>query len=283
MAAMARKGTISQVRQGPEVTPPPLPPEIGPALAGATDAQPFRGPTGEELLACPLPVAIEAVILGQELRNGPRGNRSPEEPGLKILMTRRDLEPFQGQWALPTAILRRETPLGAAASELVERLSGRTGLLVEQLRAFDRAVGGQRLIGLAHLALAGQLGGADAAGPGLAWLDLGLEFGGQEPFRIRLSLPGGQEAGPPAFGHGEAITAAIQRLRGDLDQGGLVARLMPELFTQTHLQRVFELLLGQRLPALAFRRRVAPRLLASGQFVRDKRYRPSRLFGFRTP
>jgi hypothetical protein len=78
----------------------------------------------------------------------------------------------------------------------------------------------------------------------------------------------------------EAILLAALELRKSTAYCDLIFNLMPENFTLGHLQTVFELINGQKLLAPAFRKKIAPKVSPSGGFLREKKFRPSRLFRY---
>jgi len=59
-----------------------------------------------------------------------------------------------------------------------------------------------------------------------------------------------------AFDHKQLAKKAICRLRAKSRYTALPVELLPEEFTLTELQRIFEVILGRELPAKSFRRRM---------------------------
>jgi len=59
-----------------------------------------------------------------------------------------------------------------------------------------------------------------------------------------------------AFDHEDLLKLAINRLRSKTRYAALPINLMPENFTLTELQNMFELILGLPLPKKSFRRRI---------------------------
>lgn len=83
-----------------------------------------------------------------------------------------------------------------------------------------------------------------------------------------------------AFDHGKFIEYAISRLRNKIEYTSLAFNLMPELFTLTELQQVYEVIQGKELLAAAFRRKVASMVIETNQFTKDAGHRPSKLFRY---
>lgn len=85
-----------------------------------------------------------------------------------------------------------------------------------------------------------------------------------------------------AFDHAEILAAALERLRGKVEYTSLPAFLLPEEFTLTELQRVYEIVLGRPVEKKAFRTRVlATDLLTEVPRVRTGPNRPAQLYRLR--
>jgi hypothetical protein len=86
------------------------------------------------------------------------------------------------------------------------------------------------------------------------------------------------DAGDLAFDHATIIAYAVERLRNKIDYTDIAFNLLPELFTLTELQQVFEQILGKPLLAPAFRRKMSSRVEATQEFTHSAGHRPSRLY-----
>src|SRR5262249_17150589 len=69
-------------------------------------------------------LTVDAVVFGLD------------DEDLKVLLIRRDLEPFQGKWALPGGFVRVEESLEAAVHRALQEEPGRARVFLEQLYAF---------------------------------------------------------------------------------------------------------------------------------------------------
>lgn len=83
-----------------------------------------------------------------------------------------------------------------------------------------------------------------------------------------------------AFDHGKFIEYGIDRLRNKIEYTSLAFNLMPELFTLTELQQVYEVIQGKELLAAAFRRKIANMVIETNEFTKDAGHRPSKLFRY---
>jgi 8-oxo-dGTP diphosphatase len=84
-----------------------------------------------------------------------------------------------------------------------------------------------------------------------------------------------------AFDHRDLIDTALQRLRSKVAWQPIGVDLLPERFTLSDLQGVYELILGRRLDKRNFRRKIIKLnvLVATDQFRHDN-HRPAQLFRF---
>ena len=85
----------------------------------------------------------------------------------------------------------------------------------------------------------------------------------------------------------QLIASALERLRGKGAYSTTPARLLPEVFTLSELQQVYETVMGEHLDASAFRRKVADLELLE-EVVGEKRQtatarRPTTLYRLKGP
>jgi ADP-ribose pyrophosphatase YjhB (NUDIX family) len=81
-----------------------------------------------------------------------------------------------------------------------------------------------------------------------------------------------------AFDHSEIIIRAILQLRNSLDYPYAAFRLLPEYFTLTELQQIYETILDKKLLMANFRRKIAPYVEDSGKIETGAGHRPSKFF-----
>ncbi len=84
-----------------------------------------------------------------------------------------------------------------------------------------------------------------------------------------------------AFDHAKVIEYGIERLRSKIKYTNIAFNLMPELFTLTELQQVYETILDTELLKANFRRKIANMVVETNQYKKDAGHRPSKLFRFR--
>ena len=87
------------------------------------------------------------------------------------------------------------------------------------------------------------------------------------------------ESGNLAFDHGKIILDALLCLRKEVsDNLKLAFDLMPESFTLTNLQNVYELILDKKLITANFRRKIADYVVETNQMLDGEGFRPAKLF-----
>ena len=243
-------------------------------------------------------VAVDIVIF--TITDSEEDNyRKLSDKELRVLLIRRGGHPFKGQWALPGGFVRQGETVGEAAGRELAEETGVTNGYLEQLYTFSEPGRDPRtwVISCAHMALADikmidPHAGSDAVEakwfsvyvsdiPGI----ISLSLQNEETILTAVLSTENSEAEPAitannglAFDHAKIISAAIQRMRGKLEYTDLAFCLMPEKFTLTELQQVYETILGRSLYKAAFRRKIKDLVEETDQYSIDKGHRPAKLF-----
>jgi 8-oxo-dGTP diphosphatase len=190
------------------------------------------------------------------------------DEGLKVLLIRRDLEPFAGSWALPGGFVEMEETLEEAAGRELEEEAGLTGVLLEQLYTFGdvKRDPRDRVVSVAYYALVNIRdhrirAATDARSAG--WFPL-------------ADLP------PLAFDHDKILDTARERLKGRLRYHPLSFELLSARFTLLQLQQLYEAILERPLDEQDFRRKVLATdlLVETGEIQQDAAGRSARLYRF---
>lgn len=216
----------------------------------------------------PLGVAVDVVVF------------TVVEGRLEVLLTRRAgaEDPYPGQWSLPGGFVSPDESADDAAARELFAKAGVEGVFLEQLYTFsdpDRDPR-SRVVSVAYYALVSE----DRLGPvpgtrEARWVPVGTD----EADRLLVPVEG--PAMDLAFDHDRILHTAITRIRGKLTYVPIGFQLLPEAFTLTELQRVYEAVLGHEVDKRNFR----SKLLKSGQIraldaVRTGAHRPAKLFAF---
>jgi len=192
------------------------------------------------------------------------------EGSLQVLLVKRGVPPFEGQYAIPGGFIRGDKSLEEAALRELHEETGVRNVFLEQLYTFGdpkRDPRG-RVITVAYYALIASdklslVAGADAA---------------EAQWFPASGVP------PLAFDHKSILDYALERLRNKLEYTTVGFQLLPEKFTLGELQAVYEAILGRPLDKRNFRRKLA--LLGILKPLREWRRtgrKPAQLFRFAAP
>ncbi|RYD33293.1 MAG: NUDIX hydrolase, partial [Verrucomicrobiaceae bacterium] len=161
---------------------------------------------------------------------------------LKVLLIERGLEPFKGQWALPGGFVQEGETLDRAVSRELAEEAGLQGVFMEQLYTFgavDRDPR-ERVVSVAYYALVNLADHTTRASTDAA-----------DARWFPAATP------PPlAFDHADILQMALDRLRGKVRWQPVGFELLPEKFTLTQLQQLYESVLGTSLDKRNFRKKV---------------------------
>jgi 8-oxo-dGTP diphosphatase len=189
-----------------------------------------------------------------------------ESGALKVLLVRRRIEPFRGQFAIPGGFVRDDEDLEEAALRELHEETGVRDVYLEQLYSFgepERDPRG-RVVSVSYFALISAdrplSAGSDAAEA--RWWPV-------------------QELPSLAFDHAGILRYALERLRNKLEYTTVGFQLLPEKFTLTQLQGVYEAILERKLDKRNFRRKMALlKILKPLKEYQSSGRRPAQLFRF---
>ncbi|AKH20450.1 NUDIX hydrolase [Sedimenticola thiotaurini] len=190
---------------------------------------------------------------------------------LQLLLIRRGEEPYKGHWALPGGFLEIDEDLDSCAKRELKEETGVDDLYLEQLYTFGRPDRDprERVISVTYYALvpADKLNlsaGSDAAEA--SWFPL-------------QALP------DLAFDHAEIILLARERLAAKTHYSTIAFQLMPETFTLSELQTVYEILRNEKLDKRNFRKWVLSLQLLeeTGGKRRNGNHRPAKIYRLTDP
>ncbi|MCA9078625.1 MAG: NUDIX hydrolase [Planctomycetaceae bacterium] len=191
-----------------------------------------------------------------------------DEQDLQVMLIERDLEPFEGQWALPGGFVRVEETLDEAARRELQEETGLKEIFLEQLYTFgavDRDPR-ERVVTVAYYALVNLEGHdvrASTDARNAAWFSVN-------------DLP------DLAFDHQTILAAAHDRLRSKVRYQPIGFELLPEKFTLRQLQHLYEVILDRELDKRNFRKKVLGMEIvkATNEIEKDVAHRAARLYRF---
>lgn len=149
---------------------------------------------------------------------------------IKVLLIQRGIEPFKGKWAFPGGFMNMDETAEECARRELEEETGLKDAAVEQFHTFSDVNRDprERVITVAHYALvrlSEVRGGDDAASARWFAMD---------------EVPG------LAFDHDRILRLAANRLKERICFEPIGFELLPEVFTMTELQNLYEAILEVR-------------------------------------
>lgn len=177
-------------------------------------------------------LTVDGVIFGLDF----------EEETLKVVLVERDVEPFEGMWAIPGGFVRNGESLEDAALRELREETGIKDVFLEQLYTFGKPNRDPRgwVVSVAYYAL---------VAPDQHHLLATTDARRAEWFPVN-KLP------KLAFDHEEILKTALQRLRGKLTYAPIGFELLPDKFSIRQLQTLYEIVLGQKLDNRNFRKKI---------------------------
>ncbi|GHC48469.1 NUDIX hydrolase [Roseibacillus persicicus] len=191
-----------------------------------------------------------------------------DEEDLKVLLIKRGLTPFKGKWALPGGFVREGEDLEKSARRELQEETGLKDIFLEQLYTFGHPKRDPRehVVTVAYYALVNlseHPPTADTDADEAAWF----------PFDDLPKL---------AFDHSEILASARERLRSKLRYSPIGFELLPEKFTLTQLQSLYERILDEQLDKRNFRKKLLKLeiLEETDEIEQDVAHRAARLYRF---
>jgi len=161
---------------------------------------------------------------------------------LKVLLVKRRIPPFAGQFAIPGGFVHDDEDLDQAALRELREETGVSQVYLEQLYSFGKPNRDPRgrVITVAYFALISaerQLKAGTDAAEAIWWPT--------------------DQVSTLAFDHAKILEYAVERLRNKLEYTTVGFQLLPKKFTLTELQEVYEAILGKKLDKRNFRRKMS--------------------------
>ncbi|MGK7943152.1 MAG: NUDIX domain-containing protein [Microcystaceae cyanobacterium] len=176
-------------------------------------------------------VTVDCVVFGLD-----------EDKQLKVLLIQRDIPPYEGQWALPGGFIRLEENLEEAARRELKEETGIDQIFLEQLYTFGTVKRDprERVITVAYYALIN-----------LNEYVIKATTDAREAQWFTVN-----QIPPLAFDHDQILQVALIRLQGKVRYEPIGFELLPQKFTLSQLQTLYEIILGQKLDKRNFRRKI---------------------------
>ena len=174
-------------------------------------------------------VSVDVIIFGFD------------QSKLKVLIGRRQMDPGRGEWSLSGGFVGADEGIDEAAERTLYDLTGLRHLYMRQVGAFGSVERdpGERVISIAYYALINVKDYDDNLRKehNVEWVDYN-------------QLPALYSD------HNEMVSKAIRIMRQKIKTEPISFRLLPQLFTLTQLQRLYEAVLGEEVDKRNFRKRI---------------------------
>lgn len=246
--------------------------------------------------------------------------RKLPEKVLRLLMIKRGDHPYIGQWALPGGFVNMDESMDEAARRELKEETNIDNIYMEQLYTWGDVGRDPRtrIISTSYMSLVDSHTldvKADDDADDAKWFTVSCKLYQEQKtvtpagyilqrlFKLTLSNEDDIlsatvkivktvenritkiereiiESEGIAFDHAKIIEYGIERLRNKIEYTDIAFNLMPELFTLTELQQVYEIILDTELLKANFRRKISDMVIETNEYTKDAGHRPSKLFRF---
>ena len=232
--------------------------------------------------------------------------RKTSKKMISILLVKRDDFPFKDKWCLPGGFLNpNNETLDECAKRVLKKETNLSNIYLEQLYTFDDIDRDPRtrVVSTAYVALVDKNKLIYELNKNASWFDI-TEFkeidnivyitmnNNNETIHFSIKKNVIQKTTNQysflilknesiAFDHPKVILSGIERIRNKINYTDIVFNMMPKYFSLSELQSVYEVILGEKLLAPAFRRIIANKVEKTDKMLTGKGHRPSVLFKYK--
>lgn len=184
------------------------------------------------------------------------------ENQLQVLLTRRQAHPFAGMLALPATFVDIDETLDECAKRALYQKTGLQNIYLEQLYTWGdiNRDPRMRIISVSYYALVSESN---------------IQFSELEQEAKFYPV---DEIKSLAFDHEKIIAYGRERIRNKINYTDIAFSLVPEEFTLPQLQKIYEILLNQKLYKANFRKKISDKIIQTDKMLSGTRHRPSRIY-----
>jgi 8-oxo-dGTP diphosphatase len=187
---------------------------------------------------------------------------------LKVMLIQRDIPPFEGQWAIPGGFVQMDETLEQAALRELQEETGIHDVFLEQLYTFGDLERDprDRTVTVAYYALIN-----------LVEQQIQASTDARDAYWFPLS-----QIPKLAFDHEQILQTAIARLRSKIRYEPIGFELLPQKFTLTQLQKLYEIVLDRQLDKRNFRKKILSMdlLIDPNELEQGVSHRAAKLYQF---
>lgn len=265
-----------------------------------------------------LSVTVDSIIF--TIRDVETDNyRKLPEKKLQVLLVKRAEHPYMGKWSLPGTFVRKEERFEEAVQRSLKAKTNMQDIYLEQLYSWGdpNRDPRTRIISTSYMGLVDSEKVCIKSGGSTQdanWFTVTLKslkekmtenkHGYKKEEEIEILLESKTETvknkvkvvkelvdgnqiiytqileSELAFDHAKMLIYAIERLKNKVEYTTIAFNLMPEKFTLTKLQQVYEILLDKPLLKANFRRKIADMVIETDEYEENTGHRPSKLYCF---
>jgi len=194
-----------------------------------------------------------------------------DEGKLKVLLAERNEYPYKDWWALPGYFVNKYEEMEDAVARILFEMTGLKDIYMDQLAAFagvKRHPEG-RILTVAYMAL-------------VQMEEVKNKIASLTSYMRQLKWFSVDELPELAFDHREIIDLSLDRLKKTISFSTTPYELLPNKFTLTQLQQVFEALLNKKLDKRNFRKKInnLGYLKELNEVQKGVSYRAAKLYSF---
>lgn len=263
-------------------------------------------------------VTVDTIIFTVRDLNVDNYRKLPEKK-FQVLLVKRAGEPYKDKWSLPGTFVGKEERFEEAVNRCLQEKANIKDIYLEQLYSWGdpQRDPRERVISTSYMGLVDTGDIQIKAGKNvedIEWFNIKLNTikekskekkdGYYKAEEIEILLENKQEVlksrvkvvkelvngnmviytqilqSDLAFDHAKILIYAIERLKNKVEYTTIAFNLMPEKFTLTKLQQVYEILLDKPLLKANFRRKIADMVIETEEYEENAGHRPSKLYKF---
>lgn len=265
-------------------------------------------------------VTIDSIVFTVRDVNVDNYRKLPEKK-FQVLLVKRAGEPYKDKWSLPGTFVGEKESFEEAVNRCLEEKANIKDIYLEQLYSWGNPLRDprERVISTSYMGLVDSNNIQIKAGKNveeIEWFNIKLKTlqekrtdrkdGYYKTEQIEITLENKEIVlkskvevvkelvngnfiiytqilqSDLAFDHAKMLVYAIERLKNKVEYTTIAFHLMPEKFTLTKLQQVYEILLDKPLLKANFRRKIADMVIETEEYEENAGHRPSKLYQFNT-